>query len=165
MGWSVEGCWVSYTSENYTVCSCSHLSTFALILQIAEVPTVDEPVRTIPSPGWPVCVCFSCVLWFFSLNQMTASWTCWTRCASLLGFSFSACLFSPSSCVAGTQRSTTQPVFTSASTPPPISSCCYGMTNTWTSRYSNLSGPPHKLWPWPALKLSVCCFHSWPVRS
>lgn len=37
MRWSVEGCWVAYSHENYTVCSCSHLSTFALIMQIAEV--------------------------------------------------------------------------------------------------------------------------------
>lgn len=37
MRWSVEGCWVAYTDENYTVCSCSHLSTFALIMQIGEV--------------------------------------------------------------------------------------------------------------------------------
>lgn len=35
--WSVEGCWVAYSDENYTVCSCSHLSTFALIMQIGEV--------------------------------------------------------------------------------------------------------------------------------
>uniref|UniRef100_A0A8C2XT35 Adhesion G protein-coupled receptor E8 n=1 Tax=Cyclopterus lumpus TaxID=8103 RepID=A0A8C2XT35_CYCLU len=34
--WSIEGCWVAYTDENYTVCSCSHLSTFALIMQIGE---------------------------------------------------------------------------------------------------------------------------------
>lgn len=37
MRWSVDGCWVSFSHENYTVCSCSHLSTFALILQISEV--------------------------------------------------------------------------------------------------------------------------------
>jgi len=37
MHWSVQGCWVADTNENYTVCSCSHLSTFALILQIGEV--------------------------------------------------------------------------------------------------------------------------------
>ena len=35
--WSVDGCWVAYSDENYTVCSCSHLSTFALIMQIGEV--------------------------------------------------------------------------------------------------------------------------------
>uniref|UniRef100_A0A3Q1JLU3 Adhesion G protein-coupled receptor E8 n=1 Tax=Anabas testudineus TaxID=64144 RepID=A0A3Q1JLU3_ANATE len=35
--WSVVGCWVAQSDENYTVCSCSHLSTFALIMQIGEV--------------------------------------------------------------------------------------------------------------------------------
>lgn len=37
MRWSIDGCWVSFSHENYTICSCSHLSTFALILQISEV--------------------------------------------------------------------------------------------------------------------------------
>lgn len=37
MRWSKEGCWVAYSQKNYTVCSCSHLSTFALIMQIGEV--------------------------------------------------------------------------------------------------------------------------------
>lgn len=37
MSWTDEGCWVAHTNENYTVCSCSHLSTFALIMQIGEV--------------------------------------------------------------------------------------------------------------------------------
>lgn len=37
MRWSEEGCWVAYSHKNYTVCSCSHLSTFALIMQIGEV--------------------------------------------------------------------------------------------------------------------------------
>uniref|UniRef100_A0A3P8VYH4 Uncharacterized protein n=1 Tax=Cynoglossus semilaevis TaxID=244447 RepID=A0A3P8VYH4_CYNSE len=32
MRWSVDGCSVAFTNENYTVCSCTHLSTFALIL-------------------------------------------------------------------------------------------------------------------------------------
>ncbi|XP_034538255.1 adhesion G protein-coupled receptor E3-like [Notolabrus celidotus] len=40
MRWSVEGCHVSYTNENFTVCSCSHLSTFALIMQIGEVSEI-----------------------------------------------------------------------------------------------------------------------------
>lgn len=38
--WSTTGCWISFAHENYTVCSCSHLSTFALIMQIAEVKDV-----------------------------------------------------------------------------------------------------------------------------
>ena len=37
--WSVKGCWVAYSDENYTICSCSHLSTFALVLQIGDVRT------------------------------------------------------------------------------------------------------------------------------
>jgi len=37
--WLAEGCWVAYSDENYTICSCSHLSTFALILQIGDVRT------------------------------------------------------------------------------------------------------------------------------
>lgn len=40
MQWSTKGCWISFAHENYTVCSCSHLSTFALIMQIAEVMDV-----------------------------------------------------------------------------------------------------------------------------
>uniref|UniRef100_A0A3P8NK54 Adhesion G protein-coupled receptor E8 n=1 Tax=Astatotilapia calliptera TaxID=8154 RepID=A0A3P8NK54_ASTCA len=36
MSWSEEGCWVAFSNENYTICSCSHLSTFALIMQIGE---------------------------------------------------------------------------------------------------------------------------------
>lgn len=37
MQWSADGCWITYSDENYTVCSCSHLSTFALIMSIGEV--------------------------------------------------------------------------------------------------------------------------------
>uniref|UniRef100_A0A668VFG1 Adhesion G protein-coupled receptor E8 n=1 Tax=Oreochromis aureus TaxID=47969 RepID=A0A668VFG1_OREAU len=36
MSWSEEGCWIAFSNENYTICSCSHLSTFALIMQIGE---------------------------------------------------------------------------------------------------------------------------------
>lgn len=39
--WSVKGCWATFSNENYTVCSCSHLSTFALIMQIAEVHQIS----------------------------------------------------------------------------------------------------------------------------
>ncbi|XP_061079239.1 adhesion G protein-coupled receptor E1-like [Conger conger] len=34
--WSVDGCTASFSNENYTVCSCTHLSTFALLLQTEE---------------------------------------------------------------------------------------------------------------------------------
>ncbi|XP_061079235.1 adhesion G protein-coupled receptor E3-like [Conger conger] len=34
--WSVDGCTASFSNENYTVCSCTHLSTFAILLQTEE---------------------------------------------------------------------------------------------------------------------------------
>ncbi|XP_015205027.1 adhesion G protein-coupled receptor E1-like [Lepisosteus oculatus] len=34
--WSVEGCTANYSNENYTVCICNHLSTFALIMQMKD---------------------------------------------------------------------------------------------------------------------------------
>uniref|UniRef100_W5MV36 Uncharacterized protein n=1 Tax=Lepisosteus oculatus TaxID=7918 RepID=W5MV36_LEPOC len=34
--WSVEGCMAKYSNENYTICSCTHLSTFALIMQLGN---------------------------------------------------------------------------------------------------------------------------------
>ncbi|XP_061079242.1 putative adhesion G protein-coupled receptor E4P [Conger conger] len=34
--WSVNGCTASFSNESLTVCSCTHLSTFALLLQTEE---------------------------------------------------------------------------------------------------------------------------------
>ncbi|XP_023252079.1 adhesion G protein-coupled receptor E1-like [Seriola lalandi dorsalis] len=63
--WSVEGCWVAYSDENYTVCSCSHLSTFALIMQIGEPPP-EEPFLE-----WLNRVCVIIGLFFFALAILT----------------------------------------------------------------------------------------------
>ncbi|KAK2833593.1 hypothetical protein Q5P01_017482 [Channa striata] len=65
MGWSVRGCWVTFTNENYTVCSCNHLSTFALILQIAE-PQPDESFL-----DWLNRMCVIVGLFFFALAILT----------------------------------------------------------------------------------------------
>nr|XP_033500212.1 adhesion G protein-coupled receptor E2-like isoform X2 [Epinephelus lanceolatus] len=65
MRWSVEGCWVAYTNENYTVCSCSHLSTFALIMQIGEPPPED------PFLEWLNRMCVIVGLFFFGLAIFT----------------------------------------------------------------------------------------------
>uniref|UniRef100_A0A3P8SGL5 Adhesion G protein-coupled receptor E8 n=1 Tax=Amphiprion percula TaxID=161767 RepID=A0A3P8SGL5_AMPPE len=61
MRWSVEGCGVAFTNENYTVCSCSHLSTFALILQIAESDFLE----------WLNRMCVIVGLFFFALAIFT----------------------------------------------------------------------------------------------
>ncbi|XP_022608412.1 adhesion G protein-coupled receptor E1-like [Seriola dumerili] len=63
--WSAEGCWVAYSDENYTVCSCSHLSTFALIMQIGEPPPED------PFLEWLNRVCVIFGLFFFALAILT----------------------------------------------------------------------------------------------
>ncbi|XP_036944522.1 adhesion G protein-coupled receptor E2-like [Acanthopagrus latus] len=63
--WSVDGCWVAYSDENYTVCSCSHLSTFALIMQIGEPPPED------PFLEWLNRVCVIVGLFFFGLAIFT----------------------------------------------------------------------------------------------
>eukprot|EP00066_Takifugu_rubripes_P012891 XP_011602157.1 PREDICTED: EGF-like module-containing mucin-like hormone receptor-like 1 [Takifugu rubripes] len=63
--WSTDGCWISFAHENYTVCSCSHLSTFALIMQIAE------PAPANPFLDWLNRVCVIVGLFFFGLAIFT----------------------------------------------------------------------------------------------
>ncbi|XP_039681678.1 adhesion G protein-coupled receptor E1-like [Perca fluviatilis] len=65
MQWSVEGCWVAFSEENYTVCSCSHLSTFALIMQIGEPPP-DNPFL-----DWLNRMCVIVGLFFLALAIFT----------------------------------------------------------------------------------------------
>ncbi|XP_065130497.1 adhesion G protein-coupled receptor E1-like [Paramisgurnus dabryanus] len=40
--WIVDGCSVVQTNSSHTVCSCLHLSTFALIMQTSRIPTKDD---------------------------------------------------------------------------------------------------------------------------
>uniref|UniRef100_A0A3B5KG55 Adhesion G protein-coupled receptor E8 n=1 Tax=Takifugu rubripes TaxID=31033 RepID=A0A3B5KG55_TAKRU len=61
--WSTDGCWISFAHENYTVCSCSHLSTFALIMQI--------PAPANPFLDWLNRVCVIVGLFFFGLAIFT----------------------------------------------------------------------------------------------
>ncbi|KAM9391619.1 adhesion G protein-coupled receptor E3-like [Pholidichthys leucotaenia] len=63
--WSEEGCWVSFTHENYTVCSCTHLSTFALIMQIGEPAPQDDFLE------WLNRICVIIGLFFFALAILT----------------------------------------------------------------------------------------------
>ncbi|XP_074552453.1 uncharacterized protein LOC141809362 [Halichoeres trimaculatus] len=65
MRWSVEGCWVAYTYGNVTVCSCSHLSTFALIMQIGAPPPEN------PFLEWLNRMCVMIGLFFFGLAIFT----------------------------------------------------------------------------------------------
>ncbi|XP_049600012.1 adhesion G protein-coupled receptor E2-like isoform X2 [Syngnathus scovelli] len=65
MRWSVDGCWIAHTNENFTVCSCSHLSTFALILQVGKPPPED------PFLEWLNRMCVIVGLFFFALSILT----------------------------------------------------------------------------------------------
>ncbi|KAJ0058282.1 hypothetical protein NL108_012745, partial [Boleophthalmus pectinirostris] len=65
MGWSTEGCTMTFTNENYTVCSCTHLSTFALILQIADPPPQNDFL------DWLNRICVIIGLFFFALAVLT----------------------------------------------------------------------------------------------
>ncbi|XP_055079790.1 adhesion G protein-coupled receptor E2-like [Periophthalmus magnuspinnatus] len=65
LGWSEEGCWVSYTDPKSTVCSCSHLSTFALILQIGEPPPPNDFLVLLNR------ICVAIGLFFFVLAILT----------------------------------------------------------------------------------------------
>ncbi|KAK6312148.1 hypothetical protein J4Q44_G00178120 [Coregonus suidteri] len=64
--WSVDGCWVVFSDENYTVCSCSHLSTFALIMQTGETVSEDNPFLE-----WVNRMCVIVGLVFFALAILT----------------------------------------------------------------------------------------------
>ncbi|CAK8697267.1 unnamed protein product [Clavelina lepadiformis] len=43
--WSTDGCIMSSTNETHTVCSCTHLTSFAVLLQIVEYNMEDELSR------------------------------------------------------------------------------------------------------------------------
>uniref|UniRef100_A0A673GFT6 Mucin-5AC-like n=1 Tax=Sinocyclocheilus rhinocerous TaxID=307959 RepID=A0A673GFT6_9TELE len=63
--WIVDGCSVLETNSNYTVCSCDHLSTFALIMQTSHPPENDPLLELLNL----VCVIVGLV--FFSLALLT----------------------------------------------------------------------------------------------
>lgn len=35
--WSDEGCWVQASNMSHTVCACTHLTNFAVIMEVADV--------------------------------------------------------------------------------------------------------------------------------
>ncbi|XP_073730052.1 adhesion G protein-coupled receptor E3 [Misgurnus anguillicaudatus] len=42
--WIVNGCSLVNTNSSYTLCSCLHLSTFALIMETSRITTKDDPL-------------------------------------------------------------------------------------------------------------------------
>ncbi|KAL1281675.1 hypothetical protein QQF64_000478 [Cirrhinus molitorella] len=70
--WIVDGCSVLETNSSYTVCSCDHLSTFALIMQTSSPPESDSQLELLSL----VCVIVGLV--FFSLALLTFALCQWS---------------------------------------------------------------------------------------
>ncbi|KAL1281283.1 hypothetical protein QQF64_000086 [Cirrhinus molitorella] len=70
--WIVDGCSALETNSSYTVCSCVHLSTFALIMQTSRPPESDSQLDLLNL----VCVIVGLV--FFSLALLTFALCQWS---------------------------------------------------------------------------------------
>ncbi|XP_048051564.1 adhesion G protein-coupled receptor E3-like [Megalobrama amblycephala] len=70
--WIVDGCSVLETNSSYTVCSCVHLSTFALIMQTSRSPKRNSLLDLLNL----VCVIVGLV--FFSLALLTFALCQWS---------------------------------------------------------------------------------------
>ncbi|XP_052463639.1 adhesion G protein-coupled receptor E3 isoform X23 [Carassius gibelio] len=70
--WIVDGCVVLKTNGSYTVCSCDHLSTFALIMQTSQPPASDPLLELLN------LVCVFVGLVFFSLALLTFALCQWS---------------------------------------------------------------------------------------
>ncbi|KAL1281676.1 hypothetical protein QQF64_000479 [Cirrhinus molitorella] len=70
--WTVDGCSVLKTNSSHTVCSCVHLSTFALIMQ-TNLPSVEDPLMELLN-----LVCVIVGLVFFSLALLTFALCQWS---------------------------------------------------------------------------------------
>ncbi|XP_067260269.1 adhesion G protein-coupled receptor E3-like [Chanodichthys erythropterus] len=70
--WIVDGCSVLETNSSYTVCSCVHLSTFALIMQTSRPPESDPLLERLN------LVFVSVGLVFFSLALLTFALCQWS---------------------------------------------------------------------------------------
>ncbi|KAG1944784.1 adhesion G protein-coupled receptor E3-like [Pimephales promelas] len=70
--WIVDGCSVLKTNGNYTVCSCVHLSTFALIMQTSRPSESDSLLDLLN------LVCVTVGLVFFSLALLTFALCQWS---------------------------------------------------------------------------------------
>ncbi|KAJ8385890.1 hypothetical protein AAFF_G00179560 [Aldrovandia affinis] len=89
--WSVEGCTASFSDENYTVCSCTHLSTFAILLQTEEEDVNEDD----PLLEWINLVCMCVGLAFLALAIFSFLFCSWNpKINNTARLHLSICLFS-----------------------------------------------------------------------
>ncbi|KAK9981630.1 hypothetical protein ABG768_001154 [Culter alburnus] len=72
--WIVDGCSVLETNSSYTVCSCVHLSTFALIMQTSRPPEWSPRVNNVARIN--ICISLLLAHLLFLLTQQFLSLIC-----------------------------------------------------------------------------------------
>ncbi|XP_049325451.1 uncharacterized protein LOC103027453 [Astyanax mexicanus] len=85
--WVVDGCTLTKTNSSHTVCSCTHLSTFALIMQTHPQKTkaVLELINTVAVSVGMVCLVLSLLTFFLCRrNSRVTKTTRVNLCISLL---------------------------------------------------------------------------------
>ncbi|KAJ8385883.1 hypothetical protein AAFF_G00179490 [Aldrovandia affinis] len=89
--WSVKGCTASFSDENHTVCSCTHLSTFAILLQTEEQHAKEGD----PLLEWINLVCMCVGLAFLALAILSFLFCSWNpKINNTARLHLSICLFS-----------------------------------------------------------------------
>ncbi|KAJ8385889.1 hypothetical protein AAFF_G00179550 [Aldrovandia affinis] len=88
--WSVEGCTASFSNETHTVCSCTHLSTFAILLQTEEQDVNEDD----PLLEWINLVCMCVGLAFLALAILSFLFCSWNpKINNIARLHLSICLF------------------------------------------------------------------------
>ncbi len=126
--WIVDGCSVLKTNSSYTVCSCVHLSTFALIMQTSRPPEVQN----ISSEHWRTAqIWHSCTLTCFL--RATHWWSCWIWCVWSWGWCSSLWPCCPLPSVSGVLEWTMWLESTSASVFCWLIFCSCSHSSSWAS--------------------------------
>ncbi|XP_036392716.1 adhesion G protein-coupled receptor E3-like [Megalops cyprinoides] len=87
-GWIVDGCEATKINSNYTMCTCNHLSTFALIMQTGRPPEDDIILK------WISMIALSVGLLFLALAILTFILCRWNpKVSNTARLNLSICLF------------------------------------------------------------------------
>ncbi|XP_022248581.1 latrophilin Cirl-like [Limulus polyphemus] len=66
--WSGEGCWTTSTNRTHTVCSCSHFTNFALLMEASSMEQNEVFEKTSKVAVWNGCrICMAFILLTFLL--------------------------------------------------------------------------------------------------
>ena len=95
-GWSSDGCELKSSNLTHTVCTCAHLTAFAVLsdlnlqvwLNVVCISIFSFTPRIVRKcgivPFWIMCrLTVSCVLWFRSMETIRRDWSIWVE---LMGY-------------------------------------------------------------------------------